>query len=125
MAATHGGMIHHCTLLLLHCNVSVIPPYLLTCQDFLPPCIITGDILRPDMLLAIGKTTLYVNEISVGFETNLNINAERKNGKYLQLTRDLSSDNTDVTFINLSLSTLKIFAKSCEPLIDMCRELGF
>ena len=41
---------------------------------FLSPCIITVDQLRPDMLLSIGKTTLYMIELTVGFETNLNSN---------------------------------------------------
>ena len=57
---------------------------------FLPPCVITGDRLRSDMLLSIDKATLYVAELGVGFEANLNINVERKYGKYLQLTHDLS-----------------------------------
>ena len=76
---------------------------------FLSTCIITGDQLRPDMLLSIGKTTLYVIELTVGFSTNLNSNAERKHEKYYQLTRDLSSDVHSVKFINLSLSVLAIF----------------
>ena len=92
---------------------------------FLSPCIITGDQLRPDMLLSIGKTTLYVIELTVGFETNLNSNAERKHEKYDQLTRDLSSDFHSVTFINLSLSALGILGKSLKTFIDMCKELEF
>ena len=65
------------------------------CADlpgFLSPCIVTGDQLRPDMPLSIGKTTLYMIELTVGFETNLNSNAERKHEKYHQFIRDLSSD---------------------------------
>ena len=92
---------------------------------FLSPCIITGDQLRPDMLLSIGKSTLYMIELTVGFETNLNSNAERKHEKYHRLTRDLSSDFHNIKFINLSLSALGIFGKSCEPFIDMCKELEF
>ena len=92
---------------------------------FLSPCIITGDQLRPDMLLSIGKTTLYMIELTVGFETNLNSNAERKHEKYHRLTRDLSSDFHNIKFINLSLSALGIFGKSCEPFIDTCKELEF
>ena len=91
---------------------------------FLSPCIITGDQLRPDMLRSIGKTMLYVIELTVGFETNLNSNAERKHENYYQLTRDLSSDFHSVKCISLSLSALGIFSKSCEPL-DMCKELEF
>ena len=100
----------------------VITISLLLC---LSPCIITGDQLRPDMLLSIGKTMLYVIELTVGFETNLNSNAERKREKYYQLTRDLSSDFHYVKFINISLSALGVFGKSCEPFIDMCKELEF
>ena len=92
---------------------------------FLSPCIITGDQLRPDMLLSTGRTTLFVIELTVGFETNLNCNAERNHEKYHQLIRDLSSDFHSVKFINLSLSALGIFGKSCEHFIDMCRELEF
>ena len=76
---------------------------------FLSPCIITGDQMRPDMLLSIGKTTLYMIELTVGFETNLNSNAERKHEKYHHLTRDFSSDFHNVKFINLSLSAIEIF----------------
>ena len=92
---------------------------------FLFSCIITGDQLRTDMLLSIGETTLYMIELTVEFETNLNSNAESKHEKYHQLTRDLSSDFHNIKFINLSLSALGIFGKSCEPLIDMCKELEF
>ena len=77
------------------------------------------------MLLSIGKTTLYVIELTVGFETNLNSNAERKHEKYYQLTRDLSSEFHSVKFINLSLSALGILGRSCESFIDMCKELEF
>jgi len=92
---------------------------------FLSLCIITGDQLRPDMLLSIGKTTLYVIELTVWFQTNFNSNAEREHEKYYQLTRDLSSDFHCVKFINLSLSDLGIFGKLCEPFVDMCKELEF
>ena len=40
---------------------------------------------HPDMLLSIGKTTLYMTELTVGFEANLNINAERKQGNIISL----------------------------------------
>ena len=62
-------------------------------------------------------------ELTVGIETNLNSNAERKHEKYHRLTRDLSSDFRKIKFINLSLSALGIFGKSWEPFIDMCKEL--
>ena len=62
-------------------------------------------------------------ELTVGFETNLNSNAERKHEKYHRHTRDLSSDFHNIKFIHLSPSALGIFGKSCEPFIDMCKDL--
>ena len=44
-------------------------------QGFLSPCIVTGDHLRPDMLISIGSATIYIIELTVGFETNINLNA--------------------------------------------------
>ena len=64
-------------------------------------------------------------ELTVGFETNLHSNAERKHGKHHQLTRDLSSDFYNIKFINLSLGALGIFGNSCDPFIDMWKELKF
>ena len=45
--------------------------------------------------------------------------------KNYYFTRDLLSDYHDVRFINLSLSALGIFRNSCEPFIDMFKELDF
>ena len=64
-------------------------------------------------------------ELTVRFATNLSSNAKRKHEKYHRLTRDLSSDFHNIKFINLSLSALGIFGKSCEPFINMCKELEF
>ena len=48
---------------------------------FLSPCIITGDKFCPDLLITKDKK-LFVIELTVGFETNLAINAKRKKDKY-------------------------------------------
>ena len=87
---------------------------------FFSPCIITRDQLHPGILLFVCKTTLYVIELTVGFETNLISNAERKHKKYHQLTRDLSSN-----FHNIKFKCSRIFGKSYEPFIDMCKEMEF
>ena len=91
---------------------------------FFSPCIITGDHLRPDMLISIGSATIYIIELTVGFYTNINLNAERKKDKYMQLTRDLSSKYCSINFIKLSISSLGIFGKSCSSFIDMCNDLN-
>ena len=90
---------------------------------FASPCIVTGDNLCPDMLLSIGTDTLYIIELTVGFETNIDLNAERKHNKYLQLTHDLSSMYRCIRLINLSISSLGIFGTSCQSFTEMCNDL--
>ena len=48
------------------------------------PCIITGYSLGPDMLIIFNQT-MYVIELTVGFESNLNANSLRKKSKYSEL----------------------------------------
>ena len=55
---------------------------------FVSPSVITGDELRPDLLLTIGNKILYILELTVGFETNLKTNSDRKLEKYLTLVTD-------------------------------------
>ena len=50
---------------------------------FFSPCILTGDHLRPGILLSIDTDSLYIIELTVGFETNIDLNAERKHDKSL------------------------------------------
>ena len=45
--------------------------------------IITGDEYRPDMLLLTTENTLYVAELTVGHESNLENNSIRKKTKVL------------------------------------------
>ena len=68
---------------------------------FLSPSIITGDQLRPYLLLKTKENCLYVLELTIGFETNLNCNAVRKSEKYATLVFDLN--------VSLSQSRLSIF----------------
>ena len=90
---------------------------------FRSPCIITGDTLRPDLLLVTEDRKLFLLELTVGFETNLDINAHRKKEKYHQLLQTLSSQFSLVKFVNLSVSCLGIFGCSADSFIDMCKDL--
>ncbi|CAB4027156.1 Alkaline phosphatase, partial [Paramuricea clavata] len=51
---------------------------------FISPSVITGDELRPDLLLTIENKILYILELTVGFETNLKTNSDRKHEKSLK-----------------------------------------
>ena len=91
---------------------------------FHSPCIITGDIFRPDLILVTTDKKIYILELTVGFETNLEVNAERKRAKYQSLVENLKSKYKDVNFVNLSISSLGIFGPSCSSFIEMCDALS-
>ena len=62
---------------------------------------ITGDSLRPDLLLEVHNKCLYILELTFGQETNLTSNIARKDRKYQDLTRILQYHYNNVKFINL------------------------
>ena len=74
-------------------------------SSFLSPSIIIRDSLRPDLVL-VTDTSLYILELTVGFESNLNSNSDRKKAKYNSLISGLSPTFSNSKFINLSMSTL-------------------
>ena len=86
---------------------------------FHSPSIITGDSFRPELVLVLPDNKIYLLELTVGFETNLEVNAERKKAKYQSLMETLRSKYADVKFINLAISSLGIFGFSCSIFIEM------
>ena len=54
---------------------------------YLSPSVITGDELRPDLLITLENKTIYIVELTVGYETNLLNNATRKRHKYEEQER--------------------------------------
>ena len=91
---------------------------------YLSPCTITGDSLRLDILLSTADNTLYIIELTVGFETNLDNNAHRKELKYRPLLTDLAKDYNKIEFVNLCISCLGIFGNSSDSFLQMCNERG-
>ena len=87
--------------------------------QYLSPSLVTGDDLRLDMLISTPSNTIYVLELSVGFETNLDNNADRKFSKYRYLLNDLTSKYRHVKFLSLSIGSLGIFRQSCDSFIQM------
>ena len=76
---------------------------------FSNPSIITGDSHRPGLLIKTSSSSLYLLELMVGFESNLENNCIRKNAKYVHLVTELRSSFKNVEFINLSMSSLGIY----------------
>ena len=83
------------------------------------PSIKTGNGLRPGLLLHTKDSCLYILELTINFETNLNSNEERKHLKYSQLVSDHRSQYKSVPFVNLTMSSLGTYANSCLSLLEM------
>ena len=49
---------------------------------------------------------MYVLELTIGFEANIEKNGKRKNDKYKELLKSMDKDYTSVTFIKLSMGSL-------------------
>ena len=92
--------------------------------SFPSPSLISGNTSGPDLILHTKRSKfLYIVELTVGFESNLKANSERKLNKYLPLVASLSSSYDEVKFINVSMSALGVFDKSCESLTKMLKDL--
>lgn len=80
---------------------------------FKTPSIICGEACRPDLLLITPDNTLYMVELTVDFETNLQNKVERKKAKYENLMNEVKDRFDSVKFLNLSVSCLDVFDKEC------------
>ena len=89
-------------------------------DGFNSPSIITGDTHRPD-LLVYTQDCLYILELTVGFESNLENNVNRKQNKYKNITETLRHHYKSVAFVNLSMSALGVFSNECSSFLDMLK----
>ena len=84
----------------------------------LNPSIITGENYHPDLFFLILSKCLYVLELTIGFNSNLNNNAVRKK-KTLNFLKEMSRNYRCVKFVNLSMSSLGVFADECSTFLDL------
>ena len=89
------------------------------------PSLITGDSLRPDLLLLTGNKVLYILELTLGFETHIQANSVRKANKYTPLLQDLSSSYNKVIFINVSTGALDVMGASRDSFLSLLQDLSF
>ena len=81
--------------------------------------------LRPDLLLLTENKSLYILELTLGFETNIQINCNRKAAKYSSLFSELSPCYNSVTFINLFIGAIGAMGSSCASFFSLLNDLGF
>ena len=79
--------------------------------NFSSPSIITGEGMRPDLLIILDRSKMFVVELTIGFESNIAKNELRKRNKYKNLTQSLKSRYDQVKYTNLSLGACGIIRK--------------
>ena len=84
---------------------------------FLSHSLVTGDSLRPGLLLITKNKTLYILELTIVFETNIKVNSDCKALKYNPLHHSLHSTYRQIKFINLSLGALGTVGSSSDSFI--------
>ena len=93
----------------------------------LPSCmsrsLITGDSLRPDLLLLTDNKVLYILEL--GFEANIQANSVKKANKYTPLLEDLTSSYNKFILINVSIGALGVMGSSCDSFLSLLQDLSF
>ena len=72
----------------------------------------------------IQSKCLYVLQLTVGFESNLNNNAVREKEKYLSFIKEMSRNYRCVKFVNLSMSSLGVFLDECSTFLDIMNDIG-
>ena len=81
---------------------------------------------RPDLLLTSSNNSLlYLVELTVGYESNLESNIRRKNIKYKELVKQQRKYFKSVKFVNISISSLGVFAKESSTFLKMLDDIGF
>ena len=76
------------------------------------------------LFITTADNILYIIELTVGFERNLNINASRKKLKYHPLLVELDKADDRIEFVNLCMSSLGIFGNSSDSFLQMCNDIG-
>ena len=90
--------------------------------EFLTPSIITGDEQRPD-LVVIKDKSCKVLELTVGFETNMVKNSQRKSERYKNLITRLAT-NYNVEYFDLSMGGIGVICSESKNLRKMFVDLG-
>ena len=92
---------------------------------YISSTVLTGDKLRPDLLITLQNKCIYILELTIGYESNLQNNATRKRQKYENLIKEQQKHYEKVKFVNLSISSLGVFSESSLGFIEMLKDLKF
>ena len=90
--------------------------------SFASPCIITGEQERPDVVI-IQQKAVMLSELTIGFETNMELNSKRKHEKYKDLIDRLKKSYDDVIYANISMSACGFIEKDSKKFLDIMTKL--
>ena len=76
------------------------------------------------MTVTQNESTISVLELTVGFETNIDLNTKPKTNKYKEMLKSLENKFEKVNFINLSMRALGIVGVYSN-VTNMLKALGF
>ena len=86
--------------------------------SFASPCIITGEQERPDIVIVPQKAVMLL-ELTIGFETNMELNSTRKREKYKALVDRLKKSYDDVVYANISMGACGFIEKDSKKFLDI------
>ena len=98
----------------IHCDI----------EGYINPLVIIGDENRPDVIVTQNKSTIFVLELTVGFETNLDYNTKLKASKYREMLKSPENKFEKVNFVNLSMGVLGIVGAH-SSVTNILKALGF
>ena len=98
----------------IHCDI----------EGYINPLVIIGDENRPDVIVTQNKSTIFVLELTVGFETNLDYNTKLKASKYREMLKSPENKFEKVNFVNLSMGALGIVGAH-SSVTNILKALGF
>ena len=117
---------HDSILINISRMLSKIPGVKVYCDvenaEFVTPSIITGDRERPDIVV-IKEKVCKVIELTVGFETNILKNSERKRKKYTGLIERLST-KYDIDYVDLSMGGIGVIGTESKGIQKTIIDLG-
>ena len=87
------------------------------------PSVITQTENCPDIIVIQNESTIFLVELTVGFETNID-NTKPKANKYKKMLKSLENKFEKVNFINLSIGTLGIVGVHSN-VTNLLKALGF
>ena len=77
-------------------------------EGYMKPSVITGVGNRPDIIVTQNESTIFVLELTVVFETNVDLNTKRKANKYKEMLKSLENKSEKANFVNFSMGALGI-----------------